>query len=275
MLNCLRADFSRLFKSRFFWILILFHFGEGVLYADSAYNGLLDSKLLGVAPEIMLLGAIFLAYFIGTDHSDGTIRNKLIVGRSRAAVFFSNLVVGIAAVVLTELSFLISLIGTGLILGQSYRRTAGELAFRLLVENVALLAAVAVFVLVALLIKNRSASVVAATLLALGLLLAAMFAEGRLAEPEYYQGMVFIDEEGNLQYDNETKEANPYYLTGTPRRILEVVYDVLPSGAMIQMTSNDEEVDRAHGGLLLLCSGGIFAAAVVIGVAAFQRSDLK
>ncbi len=276
MCNCLRADFVRLFRSLFFWILIIFLFGSGVLSTFDGSNRALDNDLLTAVSAVMILGPIFTAFFIGTDYSDGTIRNKLIVGNSRAAVWFSNLIVCCAAAELMCLSFLLPIVILGPIAGRGYVLTAEELLFRLLIENIALFALIALVVLIAMLVKSRSSAIVIGTLLSLGLFICASVIATRLREPEYYQGMMYVDEDGNIRYDTETKEENPTYIgNGTTRKVLEVVYDVLPSGQMIQVSSMWEEYDSAHGGLLLLYSAGVLAAAILIGVPTFQRGDLK
>lgn len=275
MCNCLRADFVRLFRSRFFWILMVFLFGSGTLTAFDQYSRALDNDLISIISVVMLLGSIFAAFFIGTDYSDGTIRNKLIVGNSRAAVWFSNLIVCCAAAEMMCLSTLLPLAIFGSIAGRGYALTAEELLFRLLIENLALLAAIALIVLIAMLVKSRSSAIVIGTFLSLGLFICASIIEARLSEPEYFQGMMYVDEDGNINYDTETKEENPTYIgNGTLRKALEVVYDVLPTGQMIQV-SMWEETDPAHGGLLLLYSAGVLAGAILIGVPTFQRGDLK
>lgn len=276
MRNCLRADFVRLFRSLFFWILIVLPFGSGMLTVFDGSSRTLDSDLLSVIVTIMLLGSIFAAFFIGTDYSDGTIRNKLIIGNSRAAVWFSNLIVCCAAAELMFLSILLPITVLGPVAGRIFSLTAEELFFRLLIENIALLALIALIVLITMLVKSRSSSIVIGTLLSFGLLLCAMVLEGRLTEPEYFQGMMYVDEDGNIQYDTETKEENPTYIrNGTARKVLEAVYDVLPSGQMLQMSSPWEEFDPAHGGLLLLYSAGIIAGTILSGVPTFQRGNLK
>lgn len=274
MCNCLRADFVRLFRSRFFWILTVFLFGSGVFSAFDEFSRVIENDLLSIIAAVMLLGAVFAAFFIGTDYSDGTIRNKLIVGNSRAAVWFSNLIVCCAAAELMYLSFVLPMVILGLTVGKVFLQTAGELLFRLLIQNIALLAVIALIVLITMLVKSRSSAIVIGTFLSLGLFITAMFIEGRLSEPEYFQGMMYVDEDGNLQYDTETKEANPNYLRGTARQVLEVAYDVLPTGQMDQMMPY-YEFDPAHGRLLLLYSAGVLAATVLIGVPTFQRGDLK
>lgn len=272
MSNCLRAGFSRLFKSRFFLLILLFFFGEGALCAYTTYGFVLDTELLGNTPFVMFLGGIFAAVFIGTDYADGTIRNKLIVGKSRAAVYFSNLIVCCAAAELMNLIYLLSAAGFGLILKKAYIRTAGEILFRLTIGNIALFAAMALLVLIVMLVKSRSLSIVVTTLLSIGMIFCAIFVEVRLAEPEYFEGAMYVDEHGNVRYDPEAKEINPNYIDGTAREVLETVYDVLPSGQMSVITQS-EEIE--NGGQLMLYSAGVFLTANLFGYLVFRKGDLK
>ena len=183
MCNCLRADFVRLFRSLFFWILIVFHFGSSTLSAFDGSSRVLDGDLLSVISAAFLLGSIFTAFFIGTDYSDGTIRNKLIVGNSRAAVWFSNLIVCCAAAELMNLSVLLPIAVLGPLTGRVFARTTGELLFRLLIQNIALFAAIALVVLITMLVKSRSSAIVIGTLLSLGMFICAMTIEMRLEQP--------------------------------------------------------------------------------------------
>lgn len=272
MNNCLRAGFSRLWKSRFFFLLLLFFFGEGALSAYTTSGYVFDNGLLGNTPTVMFLGGLFTAVFIGTDFSDGTVRNKLVVGKSRAAVYFSNLIVCCAAAELMNLTYLLSALGFGLIFEDAYVRTAGEILFRLMIGNIALLAATALTVLLCMLIRSRSSSIVVTTLFSIGMIFFAQFVGGRLAEPEYFEGRVYVDEDGNLRYDTETKEANPYYIDGTAREALETVYRASPSGQMSLITSL-EEIE--NGGQLMLDSAGVFLAANLFGYLGFRKGDLK
>lgn len=61
------------------------------------YEATLDNFFFDYATYILVLGAIFCSLFIGTEYSDGTIRNKLIMGYSRQKIYCANLIVCIIA----------------------------------------------------------------------------------------------------------------------------------------------------------------------------------
>lgn len=110
MAKLIRADLARMIKTRSFWIC------GGIAVGLILLNFLLDcnlnknaAKQMGVAmfgdsSNLMLFAAIFIGLYIGTDYSNGTIRNKLSVGHGRRSVYLSNLIVSSMAGVLYTLA---------------------------------------------------------------------------------------------------------------------------------------------------------------------------
>ena len=116
MRKLLSADLYRLKKDRTFWFCMLAMSGIGVFeavmqYIDKVRYGseehFLDDTLFVYMILIAICSAIFGSLFCGTDYSDGTIRNKLIVGHTRSAVYCSNWIVHVAALLLMTLAYLI------------------------------------------------------------------------------------------------------------------------------------------------------------------------
>ena len=52
-----------------------------------------------------LVAAVFISLFVGSEYSDGTIRNKLVVGHSRMRIYLANLIVCSIACVLISLAY--------------------------------------------------------------------------------------------------------------------------------------------------------------------------
>ena len=50
----------------------------------------IDNGFFGCALFIGIVMAVFCSLFIGTEYSEGTIRNKIIIGQKRGAVYLSN-----------------------------------------------------------------------------------------------------------------------------------------------------------------------------------------
>ena len=87
MRNLLRANFSRLWKSKALWLCAAgaFAFSAAFLLglrADPEGGTTLDEAFGQVFPFLPLLYAAFLSLFLGVEYQDGTLRNKIIAGRS-------------------------------------------------------------------------------------------------------------------------------------------------------------------------------------------------
>lgn len=100
MNKLLSANFFRLRKNKCFWGSLAFMFVIGIAspllrYRDmkqSGYINNLDNGFFMCALFIGIILAVFCSLFIGTEHNDGTIRNKIIVGQKRETIYLSNMV---------------------------------------------------------------------------------------------------------------------------------------------------------------------------------------
>ena len=100
MSKLLTAGFSRVFKKKTFYICLIIMAVNGVLnalsiYSDKAlgYNSTLDSIFFEYVPFIPILMSVFCALFIGTEYSDGTMRNKIVSGHKRSTIYLSNFII--------------------------------------------------------------------------------------------------------------------------------------------------------------------------------------
>lgn len=101
MSKLLSAGFIRLRKDKIFWIALIFMFGAGVFfpvmrYIDmqkSGYINNIDNGFFACALFIGVVMAVFCSLFIGTEYSDGTIRNKVVIGQKRTSIYLSNLII--------------------------------------------------------------------------------------------------------------------------------------------------------------------------------------
>lgn len=77
----------------------------------------LDSVLFGHTLFIGVFMAVFCSLFMGTEYSDGTLRNKIISGHLRRDIYFANLITNIVAALLLCAAYIlvVIVIGTPLI----------------------------------------------------------------------------------------------------------------------------------------------------------------
>lgn len=285
MNRLLRADFSRMFKSLIFKLGMVFSVGFAVVmvmaryidfkvnagtYAEYGYTTINADDFIFIGGFfLMFVVAVFIGIFVGTDYSDGTIRNKIMVGHKRSSIYLANYITCYAATLIFNLAYIVTVIVFDLIL---YKNTTIKpvyffvnLVF-LIITSAALNALLLFF---AMLINNKAAASVTLLAMAIGLWFSAMLIVTRLDTQEYYQDVYHLNEAGELVQDKDVK--NPKYLTGAKREAYEFMEDLLPSTQYYQiMQWNIERPAR-----FILCDAAILVVMTGAGVGVFRRKDLK
>ena len=95
MIKLLNASFTRLRKTKIFWLLTIFSilfafFMINTKYSDmKLYNEVIEVEqlMINYSTIVGIVIAIFTSLFLGVEYSDGTIRNKIIIGHKRANIY--------------------------------------------------------------------------------------------------------------------------------------------------------------------------------------------
>jgi len=279
MNKLLAANFMRLKKSLLFWGCIVFMAGFAILlqifnYLDIHKGGVDPAQAFGgdifvFAGFIGIVCAVFISMFTGTEYSDGTIRNKVVIGHSRRDIYFSNLITGVFTGICADLIYLgVYFLSGAVIIGDCFDFPVSALLVQILTAVVLTAALASIFTLISMLNYNKAASAVACVLLAFVLLFAGSYTYNRLSEPEYYPG-AYIDENGVLQKGEP--EKNSRYLRGTERKVYQFINDFLPGGQQVQM--GDGGTDKPW--VLMGYSVIIVMMSTAGGCLAFRRKDLR
>ena len=275
MAKLLRANLSRLWKSRIFYIglafmllLNVFLVLDGWNYGRQGYPEPLEDMLFQNCIIIGFVSAVVVGMFLGTEYSDGTIRNKIIVGHTRVRIYLANLLICAAG----SLLLLVISLAIGLGLGSFLLDPLGlPMKVLLLYSCIGLLTTVSfasIYTLVAMLSPSKASGAVLCLVLALVLLFATSAVEGTLTEPEMVQDFIMsVDGTPNLGEPH----PNPRYVTGTKRAVLEVIYDILPTGQAFQISNNE----CAHPARLPAFSLLVALVTSAAGALLFRRRDLK
>lgn len=289
MNRLLKANFARLFKSGLFRLAMIFNVVLGVLFDISRYFGIkkdpeyfmaLGEKYLcaeGFAFSgglyVMFLVAIVIGSFIGTEYSDGTIRNKLMVGHKRSAIYLANFIVCAAASVILHLILIVVLLGLGKFLFTVSFMSLGEIIAYTLSGCLTMVALSAILVFISMLIHSKAAGSVAVLVTVMLLLFAALHIDDRINQREYHDGLTItaIDAETGMPVFENEKTKNPLYLQGTKRQVYQLLYDALPSCQFIQ-TSYEHSDKIPVMAVYSLLTAIVFTSG---GAVIFRRKDLK
>lgn len=278
MSKLLSANFMRLKKSKFFWISMAVMLAIGIFapierYIDMRETGFsnnIDTGFFGNTQFIGILMSVFCSLFIGTEHSDGTIRNKIITGQKRTSIYLSNVIISsIVGELMCAVYFVPYLcIGIPLLGGFSVDMKI-ILLFALTVFLLAIVFS-SVFTLVAMLCQRKAIVVVMCMLLSCGFLLTGVLLYRMLEEPETILTYSLYSLNEDEEMVSEEK-PNPKYLEGTKREIVQALYDINPGGQGIQCAL----LEAVNPGRLPLYSLALVILTTGAGLFFFKKKDLK
>lgn len=274
MSNLLKANFYRLWRSKAFWGCVAATFAVTLgsiclsFYASSKATLNWDQSILHYFYIPLFTAAAFAASFLGTEYAENTVRNKLIVGKTRARIYFANLITITAGGLIITAAGQIAPIAVAVYAGKEcIAVSAGSFAVGVIVCVCAVIGACAFFTLVGMSVMKRSTAVVLTLVLMIGAYTAAPKIKEKLDVPQSYTVTVWSTDG---EYAGEYEEANPEAVTGFARGVLETVYNILPFGAVEQAHS-----ETAPRGFLPLYALGGLAVMTGIGALVFRKKDLK
>lgn len=262
MRNLIFANFTRLKKSKLFRAGIIVSSLYTVFLLIMNYLEMTASvEITTVSLNWFFFSAISVAaifcpiysgFFIGTEYSDGTIRNKLIAGHKRSNIYFAN---GITIFCAESLLFLVNaalIIVLGIPLFGLNIEYPSYFIIYLLAGILILAAFASLFTMVSTLISNKTSSV--ATCLIIYVILFIITNYLRIAVFSYY---------GDVTLDIISNKIT--------RIILEFLYDFLPTGQSLQISSG---IILRPFNVILYSSLNIILT-TVWGLFVFKKKDIK
>lgn len=277
MSRLLCANFARIWRNRAFQVAAVLAVVMGVVFPVTAYvdmrkNGFiytLDERFFIFLALMGVILAVCCSLFVGTEYSDGTIRNKLVVGHTRIAVYLSNLAVCVAASVVLCVGTMVVSAAVGIPLLGFFTSNIKYIFLLILCTFAGVIAYTALYILISMVCSSRTIAAVICILCAFFLIFFSTYIGNALEEPEVWPAYVYMDESGELKEDSEM--PNPNYVTGRKREVYEFLDDFLPSGQSMNIVVGKlERPWRCIGydAIIVLVSTGI-------GVFVFKKKNIK
>ena len=276
MTALLSAMGFRLRRSKSFWCLMAFEGIVGLVIPILNYrNNLkfqqeipLDSNSFAFVTFMVVLSAVLASLFLGTEHSDGAIRNKIIVGNRRHQIYLANLSAVYLGSLLLCACFLVPYLAVGIPLLGFYQTEISVILLNLLTAAVLMVAVTSIYTALTMLNQNKAIVVAVCILLSFAILMVGAYINAALTAPEFLDGISIDQATGVLQQE---VIPNPRYLRGTMRKVFEFFYDFLPGGQAIQLSS----MEVAAPWRLMAYSLVISLVSSTVAVFFFRRKDLK
>ena len=223
MRKLLSANFSRLWRDKIFWVCMGAMLVYSVVYmmngcrqatVDMAgYDYGIEEYYFHFALSIGMFCALFSSMFFGTEYSDGTIRNKIVVGHTKTDIYIASLVTTVTATLLIMLVWLIGALAAIPTLGV-WKMTVLELFSYLLVAVLSVMAFSGICTFVCMTVTNKAYTVMVSMLLVLGLLIFASMLYNGLSQPETISDIQITS--GGMERSKPS--PNPNYVGGAMRK---------------------------------------------------------
>lgn len=278
MSNLLSSEFSRLFKNKLFWAAEIFMVGLAALLVFNTYTTNVrypdratcaENFLFADGIFVMFVIAVFVGIFVGTEYSNGTVRNKVVSGHSRAAIYFSKFIVCCVFSIIMKISYMAVILGFGIPILGSYGGGVTPYIIRALCNFAALFAVTSVILLISMMIQSKSTGAVTAIIFTLVCLCLATYIHSKLDQPEYYDEYAYIDEAGVIQ--TVPSEPNPTYVSGIKRTVYEFIDDAFPYSQLFFISYTEIEELTFYP----LYSLAVIVLTTGFGIIMFKQKDLK
>lgn len=277
MRKLITANFFRIRKDRFSWcvvgiivILSLVNvFNSARSYeamADAGYILSLEDYYFNQAPLIGAFLALLISMFLGTEFSEGTIRNKLCIGHKRDEIFLSNFIsCALATIALTAVWLLISALLFGLI--GPLEMSISEFVGCILVAMGFAVSFAALYTVIGSLSSNKAMTIIYTFAVFIVFAIAASGLYDRLCEPEMNEGMMLV----GTQLVEMEPTPNPLYLSGAIRTVCEVALELLPTGQALLLS----DVAIEYPARAIALSVVFTTVTLLVGGMLFRRKDIK
>ena len=281
MSKLLRSDFRRLFRSKLFYLCLL---PTAVTMMFALFNNLqylevmenlelpLDNLLFMGTTVIGFPIAIFTSFFIGTEYSDGTMRNKILVGNSRSSVYLSYLITtSVAALAMLAVGTVFVLF-LGIFWMGWFVTSPVILIPQILCCLLSVIAFNSIIVALAVLVHHKAICAVVCLVIAMLMVnIVAPFLWDKLeAEEPMNPEITYTDTDGVVHVIPE--KPNPKYPTGIKRVLLQFCYDTLPTAQMYQYGYDEMPQNIELFPIYSVLFVGIFTTT---GICIYKRRDLK
>lgn len=278
MNRIMQANFVRMAKNKLLWIAMLVTAGFGTMLVIGGYNDMQkygdiygdrswDDILFSFLIIYGIIMAVFDSMYIGTEYSDGTIRNKLIVGRKRSSIYLANLITSFTAGVLVYLAGIAAVCVVGIPLFGEPGMDVLTIVKLFVAGLLVCLSYASLYTMVGMLSSSKSQTAIINLLLAFILFFMAMYIYQMLAQgPEIENAVMEINGEIAIKI-----EKNPNYLSGIKRDIYQFIFDLSPSGQGYLVSSHEMGEPWKYMGY----SAGLSAVLSIFGLSFFCKKDIK
>ena len=276
MYRLLDAGFERIKKNKVFFGCIIATIGIAIFmlvsnYLDMKnYNAEISTSELisNYLPMIGIFIAVFSGLFVGTEYSDGTIRNKIIAGHKKINIYLSNFIISSIVSILFQIIWTIFVLIIAVPVFGKPIIELNQLLITSLDSIMFIIAYSAIFNFVSVLSCNKTISAVSCILLFFIMLGITVTSFNIIQTPPTVQQGGLNPDTGEINFE---EVENPKYPSESKKRFYQAIVDIIPMGQAFSLGAG------LPTNLYML---PVYSAAVIVlfngfGMYLFNKKDLN
>ena len=274
MIKLLNANFTRLRKNKVFWLLIAFSVGLALFMIYTRYRDMkiykdvieVEQLMLNYSTIIGIVIAIFTSLFLGSEYSDGGIRNKISIGHIRTNIYLSNLIITTITSLFSYILFIFVVVTIGIPLFGGISIELSKLLRLLGCIFVTVIAYSSIFTFITMIISNKTITAIVSIMFSFGLMMIALICLNKLEAPKMIQEATMVGGETKIE-----EVLNPKYPSEAKKKVYQALLDINPTGQMFQIAGRTTPNLK----ILPIYSLGIVVIFTSIGIILFNKKELK
>lgn len=235
MYRLLDAGIIRVKKNKVFFGCIIVSLGIAIFMLVTNYLDYINydvqiktSELVSnYLPMIGIFIAIFTSLFVGTEYSDGTIRNKIIAGHSKINIYLSNFIISVIIAILFQVIWLIAVLIIAVPLFGKPIVELNQLVIICFDSIMFIIAYSAIFNFISVLSCNKTMSAVSSILLFFIMLGVIVASVNIIQTPPTVQQGGLDPDTGEISFE---EVENPKYPSDAQKAFYQTIVDILPMG---------------------------------------------
>lgn len=274
MIKLLNSGFTRLRKSKLFWLLSIFSIGLALFIIYAQYSNMkkygdtikIEQIIFNYSTMIGIVISIFTSLFLGAEYSDGAIRNKISIGHKRTNIYLSNFVIIIITSLFSYLLYLVVVVSVGIPLFGMNTFSLSEFLIKLAMVFVTIISYSSIFTFITMMISNKTITAIVSIMLVFGMMMNALTCFNILASPKTIQEANMVNGKTKIE-----EVPNPKYPSEEKKKVCQTLLDINPAGQMFQLAGRTAKTSKT----LPLYSLGIIVIFTEMGLVLFRKKELK
>ena len=257
MINLINSNIERIRRSklRYIFPIVIFLTILTIIYNYLKINDvnniiIVEDLVLKSGVIIGFIYAIMVNFFIGEEYTNGTIRNKMILGYSRSKIYLANLITLISIALICYILYIIIIFCLGIPLFGNIISSFNDVLIKLIDLAFIIIAYISIYTFICQIISNQVITISLCLLIMILQIFSSLLFITKLEDSEYYDT----------------------YISKNTKVVYETMINIMPVGQAYEI-KNGRTLPEDSFEILWVYSSITSSILTIIGIIIFKRKD--